>query len=235
MPGVGVGASARSHPSCAAHPLEWVLARAGRPSAPPSGGRRSCSSRLLSSTQGGAPFDPHFRFNAGGGSRTHTPLSGHGILSPARIAKFRHPGVPVARLEARIGIEPMHKGFADPRLATWLPRPRSLHALAGSLPRLPFLRDRNANRLRTVPSRYCTGNAGRAQRGMGRRGLGVTACWLQNRPARQRAGCCCRPGGCPDRLQPPRWLRGWPARARCGTRSRRRRGRPAPGWPTRGT
>lgn len=26
------------------------------------------------------------------------------------------------KLEARIGIEPMYKDFADPRLTTWLPR-----------------------------------------------------------------------------------------------------------------
>lgn len=26
------------------------------------------------------------------------------------------------RLEARVGIEPTHKAFAEPRLTTWLPR-----------------------------------------------------------------------------------------------------------------
>ena len=28
------------------------------------------------------------------------------------------------RLEARVGIEPTHKGFADLSLTTWVPRPR---------------------------------------------------------------------------------------------------------------
>jgi hypothetical protein len=28
------------------------------------------------------------------------------------------------KLEARVGIEPTHKGFADLSLTTWVPRPR---------------------------------------------------------------------------------------------------------------
>ena len=46
-------------------------------------------------------------------------LSGQEILSLPRLSQLRRPG---QRNEARIGIEPMYKGFADPRLATWLPR-----------------------------------------------------------------------------------------------------------------
>jgi hypothetical protein len=30
-------------------------------------------------------------------------------------------------LEARVGIEPTHKGFADLSLTTWVPRPCSIH------------------------------------------------------------------------------------------------------------
>jgi hypothetical protein len=30
---------------------------------------------------------------------------------------------PMKRLEARVGIEPTHKGFADLSLTTWVPRP----------------------------------------------------------------------------------------------------------------
>src|SRR5271166_4272444 len=38
------------------------------------------------------------------------------------------------RLEARVGIEPTHKGFADLSLTTWVPRPCSIHqrSLEGS-------------------------------------------------------------------------------------------------------
>ena len=41
----------------------------------------------------------------------------------ASICKRRLAAPDIERkLEARIGIEPMHKDFADPRLTTWLPR-----------------------------------------------------------------------------------------------------------------
>ena len=46
-------------------------------------------------------------------------LSGQKVLSLPRLSQLRHPG---QWNEARIGIEPMYKGFADPRLTTWLPR-----------------------------------------------------------------------------------------------------------------
>ena len=32
------------------------------------------------------------------------------------------------RLEARVGIEPTHRGFADLGLTTWLPRPCSIES-----------------------------------------------------------------------------------------------------------
>jgi hypothetical protein len=35
-------------------------------------------------------------------------------------------------LEARVGIEPTHKGFADLSLTTWVPRPCSIHQRSGS-------------------------------------------------------------------------------------------------------
>ncbi len=40
--------------------------------------------------------------------------------------------------KARIGIEPMYKGFADPRLTTWLPRRDYPPPLAS----IPFLQAR---------------------------------------------------------------------------------------------
>ena len=36
-------------------------------------------------------------------------------------------GIKGLRLEARVGIEPTHKGFADLSLTTWVPRPRNLN------------------------------------------------------------------------------------------------------------
>ena len=49
-------------------------------------------------------------------------LSGQEILSLPRLASCATPAPMDCLMEARIGIEPMYKGFADPRLTTWLPR-----------------------------------------------------------------------------------------------------------------
>ena len=38
---------------------------------------------------------------------------------------------PLKGLEARVGIEPTHKGFADLSLTTWVPRPVSLRRCRG--------------------------------------------------------------------------------------------------------
>ncbi len=42
------------------------------------------------------------------------------VLSPAEANQRT-----TRRLEARVGIEPTHKGFADLSLTTWVPRPTS--------------------------------------------------------------------------------------------------------------
>jgi hypothetical protein len=53
-----------------------------------------------------------------------------GLLSPGdSTEKPRKPDFRV--LEARVGIEPTHKGFADLSLTTWVPRPElNAHLLA---------------------------------------------------------------------------------------------------------
>jgi hypothetical protein len=48
-----------------------------------------------------------------------TPPCGERILSPPRLP-FRHLGK--KRIEAASGLEPLNRGFADPRLTTWLRR-----------------------------------------------------------------------------------------------------------------
>ncbi len=54
------------------------------------------------------------------------PFRAHDFKSCAS-SQLRHPGsFGVSRIpteKAAIGIEPMYKGFADPRLTTWLRRP----------------------------------------------------------------------------------------------------------------
>ena len=53
-------------------------------------------------------------------SNPHVPFGTRDFKSLA-YRQFRHPGTN-PKNQARIGIEPMYKGFADPRLTTWLPR-----------------------------------------------------------------------------------------------------------------
>lgn len=51
-----------------------------------------------------------------------TNPEGSRILSPLR-KPFRHPGLNKKGLEATVGIEPTHEGFADPSLTTWVRGP----------------------------------------------------------------------------------------------------------------
>ena len=57
------------------------------------------------------------------------PLAGQKILSLPRKPGFATPAFEADKLEARVGIEPTYKGFADPRLTIWLPRRNSISSL----------------------------------------------------------------------------------------------------------
>ncbi len=51
-------------------------------------------------------------------------------MSAASFLRRKYTGL---KLEARVGIEPTHKGFADLSLTTWVPRPELQYLLALAL------------------------------------------------------------------------------------------------------
>ncbi len=70
-------------------------------------------------------------------------------------AKFSMPGGNWEMLEARAGIEPAHKGFADLSLTTWVPRPEPSDA------RRRGAQDRNGSRLSRKERAFGAGDRGR--------------------------------------------------------------------------